>query len=458
MKQISVFEELKRLRKELDQEKRLRIEWQNKYYALEKELKEVKDLLNQFLNSNTPSSQLPPQFKPTSNPRPEKGANPRGKPEGSNGAAKEAPARIGKKIKVECPTHCGTCGKRLHIESYTWCVYDIAPVTITVTEVTADEGHCEHCNVIYKGTHPDVPAEGIMGPNLQAFFTELKHNFAGSYGRISEFFESLTGHSFSPPAINDCIERVAAQLEPSYKELEEQLPLANYSHGDETSWPVNGMQWWLWLFITASFVFITIKNSRARKVLTGLFGEAYSGVIISDCLKVYRNFAAAFEKDWAHLLRKTHFEAEKYQTRNVTILHQELMGIYKGVEEFQKTCPSFEQRVWQSIMCHQKLQRITRYRWSNPAKQIVNDWLKEYEGQWLVPLIIPEIPLTNNINERGIRKVIPTRKLLGGHRTEIGARNFAIIETHRQTWRLRNESSYNQLVEYLRNHNIKSAS
>ena len=72
MKRISVFEELKRLRQELEHEKRLRIEWQNKYYALEKELKEVKALLNQFLNANTPSSQLPPQFKPSYNERPEK--------------------------------------------------------------------------------------------------------------------------------------------------------------------------------------------------------------------------------------------------------------------------------------------------------------------------------------------------------------------------------------------------
>jgi len=72
MKRISVFEELKRLRQELEHEKKLRKEWQNKYYMLEKELKEVKALLNQFLNANTPSSKLPPQFKPTFNQRPEK--------------------------------------------------------------------------------------------------------------------------------------------------------------------------------------------------------------------------------------------------------------------------------------------------------------------------------------------------------------------------------------------------
>lgn len=48
--------------------------------------------------------------------------------------------------------------------------------------------------------------------------------------------------------------------------------------------------------------------------------------------------------------------------------------------------------------------------------------------------------LTNNITEREIRKVIPTRKLLGGHRSEQESKDFAISETHRPTWRLRNES------------------
>ena len=458
MKRISVFEELKRLRQELEHEKRLRIEWQNKYYALEKELKEVKALLNQFLNANTPSSQLPPQFKPSYNERPEKGTNPRGKPEGSNGATKEAPEKIDRKLKAKVDKRCKQCGKPLEIETCTRLIYEIPQIKVIVTEFEVEEGRCEHCDLICIGTHPELPKEGVMGPNLQAFFTELKHNFAGSYDRISSFFESLTDHSFSHTAINDCIERVASQLEPSYKNFEEKLGETDYSHSDETSWPVNGEAWWLWLFTTANFVFLIIQNSRARKVLTNLFGEFYSGVIISDCLKVYEKFAAAFQKDWVHLLRKTHFEADKYPGRNIVKMHEELSNMYDDVTNFLETKPNFEQRVWQSVLYHQKLQRITKHRWrSSPAQNIVNDWLKRYEGQWLVPVIMPEIPMTNNIDERGIRKVIPTRKLLGGHRTEIGARNFAIIETHRQTWRLRDHSPYSMLVSYLRDCNLKPA-
>jgi len=158
------------------------------------------------------------------------------------------------------------------------------------------------------------------------------------------------------------------------------------------------------------------------------------------------------------LLRKTHFEADKHPRRNIAKLHEELSNMYGDVTNFLESKPPFEQRVWQSVMYHQKLQRMIKNRWgSYPAQNIVKDWLKRYEGQWLVPVIMPEIPMTNNINERGIRKVIPTRKLLGGHRTEKGARNYAIIETHRQTWKLREQSPYGMLVDYLRKCNAKPA-
>lgn len=454
---VDVFEELKRLRQELEQERRLRIEWQERCYKLEKELKEVKVLLNQFLNANTPSSQLPPQFKPSFNERPEKGTHPRGKPEGSNGATKEMPERTDRRLKAKVHKRCKKCGRKLRIESHTLITYDIKIETI-VTEFEVEEGYCRHCDMLYKGTHPELPSEGMMGPALQSFLVELKHNFAGSYDKISGFLESITDISFSPAAINDCVERVASHLEPSYKDFEGRLSKTEYSHSDETSWFVNGEVWWLWLFTTVNFVFLAIENSRARKVLTNFFGEFYNGVIISDCLKVYDKFAAAFHKDWVHLLRKTHFEAEKYPKKNVARLHEELSKMYNDIAGFLKTEPTFEERVWQSIMYHQKLQRVCSYRWrSSPAQNIVNDWLKRYEGQWLVPVIMPEVPMTNNIDERGIRKVIPTRKLLGGHRTERGAKNFAIIETHRQTWKLRNQSPYGMLQNYLKKCNMNPA-
>ena len=64
MRRISIFEENRRLKEELKFKDRKIAALEERCSALEKELKEVKALLNQFLNANTPSSKLPPSFKP----------------------------------------------------------------------------------------------------------------------------------------------------------------------------------------------------------------------------------------------------------------------------------------------------------------------------------------------------------------------------------------------------------
>jgi len=287
---------------------------------------------------------------------------------------------------------------------------------------------------------------------LQAFITELKHNFVGSYEKVSNFLESLFGFCFTQTAMNDCMTRVAEQLEPSYVNLKEQLPKTKQFNSDETSWPVNGVLWYLWLFATINFIFIRIINPRARRVLTDLFGENYLGICISDCFKAYRDFAEQFQKDWIHLLRKTYFEKNKNLSEDVCELHEQLTNLYRTMKEFLAKDPSMREREKKYKIFHRRLKTLKNYQWqSKSAKDIVKNWLVEYDGHWLTAILIPGITLDNNLSERGIRKVIPWRKLLGGHRTWEGARNFAIIETHRQTWQMNGKSSYEALVDHLKN-------
>jgi len=455
-RKISIFEEVKRLRQDLEHERKLRKQWQERCYRLEKEVKELRALLNQFLNANTPSSKLPFSFKNIN--REPKGTKPRGKPKDSNGATREEPDKIDEKIEVnakQCPNgHRNIKQTDCHIRF----VYEIGEIKLKVKKFTVGEYDCVKCGIHFEAAHPELPKTGIFGPNLQSLITEIRHNFAGSYVKVSDFLYNLTGESFSQQGIKDCVHRVAEDLEPSYKQMEEEISKADVVNSDETSWPVDGKDYWLWLLCTLNMVFIMINESRARKVITNVLGEYFPGVVVSDCLKVYNVFAAAFQRCWSHLLRKTHFEKDKSPKKDIVELHEQLTMLYYDVNNFLSTNPSFEQRVWNSVMYNQKLQRIANHKWkSDAAKSVTANMLKAYQGQWLVGVVIPEVELTNNKDERGIRKVIPHRKLLGGHRTKQGSYDFAIIESHRQTWRLRNENPYNKLAEYLKNCNVKIA-
>lgn len=458
---IDIFEENKRLRQELEQERRFRKGWQERCLKLEKRVHELEATLNRILNPDTPSSQIPDTERNVhkSPNRDPVGTKPRGKPEGGNGGARPSPPNIDRKLNAtrkKC-TRCKS-SNLYHFDTEEVCVWDLPIIKLIVTLFYIFIYKCKDCGEIVYGTHPELPHEGMIGPNLAAFLAEVRHNFAGSYGKLSAFLKDLTGETFSGQAIHDCIKRTALTLEPKYKDIRDALAKESILHSDETRWPINGKRHYLWLLHGLKHVFITINKSRGRKVITDVLGDLFEGVIISDCLAVYRSFAAAFQKCWSHLLRRTFYLKEKNPNSDIAQLHEQLSALYNEAEKYRTMKFSESERIWTGIRLTQKLQRITYNDWrSEETKGIIQNWLKEYEGQWLVGIFIPEVEFTNNKDERGIRKVIPTRKMLGGHRTEEGADDYAIIETNRQTWKLNEKSPYKELVGYLHEQNENAA-
>ncbi len=449
---MNLIEENQKLKSEIEFLRKKEKEWQNKYYELLTELKKTQALLVQFLNENTPSSKLPFKIK---NNEEEKEPKPRGKPLGSNGGTKEPPEKVDRKIEAKLEGNCPRCGRiiyRKDIGKRIRYVYD-AIIKAIVIEVEEEVYPCD-CGEFCIGKHPEIPQRGMIGYNLQSLFTELKFNFSGSYANISNFFDNVTDGKikFSPKAINDCIENIAEKLEPSYDKIENEIKKENYAYADETSWPVNGNGWYLWLLVTTNFVFITIQNSRARKVLIEIFGEDYHGGIISDCYKVYDNFAKWYQKCWAHLLRKAKFESEKYPKKNIVKFYEQLKHFHREMSDFLKENPSKELRIEKKKYFEEKLNEIMNYRyWCKEAKSIIDNRLKAYKNHWLTAVEIEGISLDNNICERKIRNSIGWRKMLGGHRTREGTKQYSIIQTHRQTWKHQGKYPYNEMLNVLRN-------
>ena len=452
MRNNNLLERLQKAENNAEYERQKRREIEIKYYEILNELKKTQALLRQFLNENTPSSKLP--FKNKIHEE-EKESKPRGKPLGSNGANKDAPEHIDKKISAKLEGKCPRCGKiiiRKSIDARLRYVYD-AKIVPEIIEVEEEFYLCD-CGEFCIGKHPEIPQRGMMGYNLQTLFTELKFNFSGSYANISKFFENATNGKikFSPMAINDCIGKIADKLEPSYNKIENEIKNENYAYSDETSWPVNGDLWYLWMLVTANFVFITIQNSRARRVLTDIFGEDYHGGIISDCFKVYNNFAKWYQKCWAHLLRKAKFEAEKYPKKNIVNLYGQLASLHCEMKDFLLENPHPDLRKEKKKEFEKKLNEIINYKnWCKEAKSIVNNWLVAYRNHWLTAIEIEGINLDNNICEREIRGSIGWRKMLGGHKTREGTKQYAIIQTHRQTWKHQGKYPFNELLNVLRN-------
>ncbi len=458
MRRINVFEQVIR-------ERNGKIYYIKKYRwaikeirTLKKEIAELKKENRQLRNENTPSSMVPPYLKPImkSPNRLPVGTNPRGKPKGGNGGTKKIPKKIDKIKKVkfkkrELKQLKKKFGNKLKIEYVKlFPVWEIPPIKMIVTQYIVQRAYIGK-KLIAQATHPDLPLRGIIGNRFRSWIISMKNGFAGSYEKITEHIEDLTGEEFSPQAIKDAVHRTGEELKPEYMKLERELRNSDVVGGDTSSWRVNGVNFFLWLFCTINIAYISIEKSKARNILVKILGNAFEGVYISDCASEFQKFAKRFQKCWSHLLRTTHTLALLNPKKDIAKLHEWLTSLFNEMSEFLGEDPPLDKRAKMFNYFDGKLRDIIKYKWkSEDAIRIMKNRLVKFRNDWCTAILIPNVKLTNNDTERLIRSAIPTRKLLGGHRTDEGAENYAITQSLRLTWKLKGLSSFHEMINKFR--------
>jgi transposase len=82
------------------------------------------------------------------------------------------------------------------------------------------------------------------------------------------------------------------------------LPAAPVVNADETRWPQAGRTQWLWVVVTRVATVFTIAASRGSRVVKGLLGADYTGVVGSDRYSGYSWLDETCRQVcWAHLTR-----------------------------------------------------------------------------------------------------------------------------------------------------------
>jgi hypothetical protein len=383
------------------------------------------------------------------------GTNPRGKPKGGNGATRKIPKKVDRKVPVkfskeELSNLKKRYGNKLKIKKIKLYVWDIPTIKMLATLFIVERIYLGK-KLIAQATHPELPKRGIFGNRLRAWIISLKNEFAGSCEKVAGHIEDLTGETFSQQAIKDCVHRTGEELEPEYKELETELREAEVVGGDTSSWRVNGINFILWLFCAINIVYIHIDKSKARKIILKILGNEFEGVFRSDCAPEFQEFARFFQRCFSHLLRTTYTLAMENPKKDIVLLHRWLTNLFNEMSEFLEKKPPSYQREKMFNYFDGKLEDIICYNWKSKwARSIVKNRLIKYRDDWCTAILIPGVSLTNNDTETHIRSAIPTRKMLGGHRTDEGAKYYAIIQSLRLTWKVRGLSPYHTMVDKFR--------
>ena len=144
-----------------------------------------------------------------------------------------------------------------------------------------------------------------LGPQAVAFAVLLNKRYGLAYGKVAALLRDRCGLTVTRGGLVHAIHRAARQAQPSYQALCTTVRGSPVVTIDETSWRVEAVLHWLWVWVTADTTVYAILPGRGLAQAASVIGHDYAGVVQRDGWHSYRYLtAAAHQTCLAHLLRR----------------------------------------------------------------------------------------------------------------------------------------------------------
>ena len=189
-----------------------------------------------------------------------------------------------------------------------------------------------------------------------------------------------------------------------------------------------------------------IRKSRHKKVIEEILGKQFRGIIVSDGWIAYKTFADILQRCWAHLLRECDRLEDNYSDFNFK--NEQIHNLFKEIPEIRENPPLESQRKILQKEMGDRLEFIARnmlgdYRFKKLGIKILNG-----RDSWFTCVVHVLVEPTNNFAEQALRELIVQRKIMGGLRSEDGAKILERTATCITTWKKQRKP----LFETLRSH------
>lgn len=397
---------------------------------------QIEELRQKFFKKNTP--------KPKDNdppPSPKK----RGAPVGHIGTTRKTPDYADEHVDVRldrCP-ECG--GTDLHACQRYEDHYqeDMVLPQVKVTRFRHHFYYCRKCQAVVHGVGQGELPNSYIGPVAKSVAAFLRYQMKIPYRKVRQLFQELFHLAFVPSSAPGFDRQIRNKGSPVYKKLKENLVNQPFVHVDETGWRNEGVNHWLWCFITRNGVVYHIDRSRGGKVVVALLGQSYAGVLISDFLAAYNQIKARKQRCLVHLLRlikkwQVYFAGDRKRSKHFTYLKKQVKSILALSKQMGKRRPKrFIDRKADLIA---GLRRALQTSVAHPR---ADKFLRKLSGrinELVTCLDDPQICAHNNLAERLLRDNVIMRKITFGNRSfyEDGQQNHAVLMSLIQTARQRN--------------------
>lgn len=314
-------------------------------------------------------------------------------------------------------------------------VEDIKPPEPINTEYTIPHYWCAQCKKQVSPKPIGVIPKCRFGMRLILFVSFMRYGIHIPYNKITALLEQCFGIAVSEGYLVDAISKFANYLGPEFEQIKQDISKSAVVYNDTTGWRINGNNKVLWDFISEQYALLIIRDTKAQGIIYQTLGKDFKGISVNDCARENQNLGWRQQKCWAHVLRRS----RKLETLEGKHLH----AMLKALHNLANNKPMHVTELLASLdsMCSNQYADLKCVKLAN--------WLKAYRGQWFTFVEHEGVDSTNNAAERGLRPSVVMRKITGGNRSPIGARNHEVIMSVMGTWNKQDKDFFDEGLKAL---------
>ena len=265
-----------------------------------------------------------------------------------------------------------------------------------------------------------------FGTGVIVLILFLKYRMRSPLAKIEELLRSQYKVTTTSQGIQEMLHLLKTKFNKQYNDILEEFRNAPVKHADETSFRIDGINGWCWLFATPTVAFYTIEDTRGKEVPARIFAiKSFwypTGVLVRDDCPSYFSLSLPQQSCWAHLLRVSHDAAvHENSSEEMKALHKEPERMFDELLPITLE-PFAEAKRKKAYRKYTKqLTVIIKRTYQSEDSKAIQTRITNQNTNLITALLHENSPLTNNHAERMIRPMAKSLIASEKYQEEAGA-------------------------------------
>jgi transposase len=331
-------------------------------------------------------------------------------------------------------------------------VIEVPRVPTIVTEHGSLARRCPSCHhrwVPGPELHGAVVGQGRLGVGRLSLIATLREELRLPVARIQWYLRTRHGLDLSVGAIVGACATVAARGQATIAQLQAAIRASPVVHVDETGWRENGRNGYVWTFSTPQQRCFG-HGGRDKGMLRAALGEAFAGVVGSDCSGGYTCDEGQHQDCWAHLLREADDLATHHRQHPAVVGWAAALHARSArARAFADPEPAARRQAQHRFAAEARALGAPYLGVAEAPQRALCERIERHLAELFGFVADPQVPPTNNAAERSLRHLVTCRKISGGTRGADGTATKMALATLFGTWRLHGLNPLDQCRQLL---------